>query len=136
FIKSVKIKRLFFSLDQCSPQDFDCIDLATKDKLSIKFLKSFFVNLSVIQPHDDMKFLEEPISFLSKSEFKKFKKMAFESTPLIMNEEYRKSHVEDESIYYDVTVAKLSTSEIEKRIKNGEEPESNRVYKFKTSHNH
>lgn len=136
FIKSVKIKRLFFSLDQCSPQDLDCIDLATKDKLSIKFLKSFFVNLSVIQPHDDMTFLEEPISFLSKSEFKKFEKMAFESTPLIMNEEYRKSHIEDESIYYDVTVAKLSTSEIEKRIRNGEEPESNRVYKFKTSHNH
>src|SRR5690606_7337877 len=42
FIKSVKIKRIFFALDQCSPQDFDCIDLAKKDKLSIKFLKSFF----------------------------------------------------------------------------------------------
>lgn len=136
FIKSVKINRIFVSLDQCSPQDFDCIDRYKKDKLSIQLLKSFFVNLSVATIEDRTKLETDFVEFLSASDFKKYEKMASNENALILNEHYRKENPQDQSMYYDITVAKLFKEDIDARIKNKIEPPSNKVFKFKTATNH
>lgn len=134
-IKSVKAKRIFFSLEQCMPHDYDCIALEKKDKLSVKILDSLFLNLSAIQSHDDMAYLDEPIQFPSKREFKRYEKKAFSGVNLLLDEEYKRDNPTDDSIYHDVTVASLSTKEITKHMKQ-KTAEQDKIFRFKVSKNH
>lgn len=134
-IKSVKAKRIFFSLEQCSPHDYDCMHLDKKDKLTVKILDSLFLNLSAIQSHDDMSYIDEPIQFPSKKEFKQFEKKAMSGVNLLLDEDYKNENPMDESIYHDVTVASLSTKEITKHMKQ-KKNDQDKIFRFLVSRNH
>lgn len=107
YIKSVKVKKIFFAIEPCHPKDEECIVRNEKDPASLKFLDKFFVNLSIVRPEDDKAYLKEPLSFLSKTEFNQFADRAFTRVP------FRFEALEDEygeiidDAFYNVNIARF-----------------------------
>jgi hypothetical protein len=60
YVKEVRIKKLFFSLEDCDPTDLDCVKRQSTQPPSLNFLKSFFLNVSPLAVEED-NLLEEGI---------------------------------------------------------------------------
>jgi hypothetical protein len=60
YVKEVRIKKLFFSLEDCAPDDLDCVKQQASQPPSLNFLKSFFLNVSPLGINEE-NLLEEGV---------------------------------------------------------------------------
>ena len=79
YIKSVKVKRIFFALNNCSPDEVGCRRQETKREVTFKFLDQFFMNLSTVRPGEEDD-LDHQEFIIEKKDFKKASDLAFSST--------------------------------------------------------
>lgn len=71
YLKEVSVKKIFFALEPCDKKDLSCISRQNDKPSTFMFLDKFFVNLSIIENHDSLHFLQEPLQFLDKKQFNK-----------------------------------------------------------------
>lgn len=78
YIKSVRVKRIFFALNNCSPDDESCRKRERKREVTFKFLDQFFMNLSTVRPGEE-KDLDNQEFIIDKAAFNKASEKAFSS---------------------------------------------------------
>lgn len=79
-VKSIRVKRIFFALENCHEEDEQCILREKKRPVTFKFLDSFFMNVSVVMPGDDLDLDNQEIGVDPKV-WEQASEMAFASTP-------------------------------------------------------
>jgi hypothetical protein len=125
YIKSLKMKRLFFAIEPCDKEDFQC-QVRLKDKPStLFFLENFFLNISALQTHKDLEFLDQgdaEIKSLSQIEFNEALQKAESKQPVDFNN-YRDpiSGEIDDNVFYDLNVASFDNKNNKKKLLLGSE---------------
>jgi hypothetical protein len=130
-IKEIKIERVFFAIEDCLEEE-NC-RARNNIEPSFGFLDKFFVNLSVIQKTDDLSFVDEPLSFLSKKDYEVYTNKAFKRIPLPFEELYGVDARDRDRAFYDVTVAKFENSK--RRELRPKHKEMENIYYFKSKVN-
>jgi hypothetical protein len=110
FIKAVKVKKIFFAIEPCHPKDKECITRNEREPVTFRFLDKFFVNLSIVRPGDDKSYLEEPLTFLSKGDFKKFSRKAFDQIPFRFEQLANDDGEIIDDAFYDVNIARFENT--------------------------
>jgi hypothetical protein len=132
YIKEVKVKKIFFALDECEEHDLNCEVRAPDQPLTFNFIDKFFVNLSIIQPHDSLKFLDEPLQFLSKKEFNRYAASAFSENTIFKNQDLNKL---DAEAFYNVNIANMEMGKkVRKQNKNVRDNGRTFIYKVEPNH--
>ena len=113
YIKSVKIKKLFFAIEPCDPNDPTCKVADVESPSSLFFLEKFFLNISTIQKPEDLAFLDIPQpESLSPEKFKNYVDRAWGKQPTDFLDYLNKDTGEiDNNLFYDLNVAKLDNKE-------------------------
>ncbi|MEX0798141.1 MAG: hypothetical protein WD025_01775, partial [Bacteriovoracaceae bacterium] len=106
-IKSVKVKKIFFALENCPKNDEECRLRNEKDPVTFMLLDKFFLNLSVIQPHDDISFIDSQDPIISSKEFENASLKAFSSRPAPFDSLVNGDGEVSEKVFYDVNLAKF-----------------------------
>jgi len=109
YIKEVRVKKIFFALEPCTAEDKECQTREQDEPVSFMFLDKFFLNLSVIQPTDDISYITDPenesLKFQSKKQFKKAAKKAFTLAPTSFKDLRNTDGEILEEAFYDLNVA-------------------------------
>lgn len=124
YIKSLKMKKLFFAIEPCDIEDVEC-HIQREDKpSSLLFLKKFFLNISALQTSEDLAFLsdnydEAVIYPLKKEEFNEAVSKALGKQPTDFNDLEHRDPVSgkiDGGIFYDLNVAMLDGKKISNEL--------------------
>lgn len=78
YIKSVKVNKIFFALENCPENDVECVDREEKRPVTFKFLEQFFMNLSVV-PLGERLNLDGQEYFIEDDDYEDAEDRAFES---------------------------------------------------------
>ena len=115
YFKQVKVKKIFFALEECDKTDLECIQRQDSKPVTFDFIEKFFMNISVIQDHDPLDFIENPFTTPNKKQFNRFadrafgqRLMAFEN---VMNEKGQIS----KDAFYDLNIARMDNSSKKKK---------------------
>jgi hypothetical protein len=68
-VKSLKVKSVFFTLEDCPEDNKECITKNEKNPITFEFLDTFFLNASVLKESDDRKFMIEEKAIDKKGDF-------------------------------------------------------------------
>lgn len=119
YIKSVKIKKLFFAIEPCDPNDSTCKVADENSPSTLFFLEKFFLNISTIQNPEDLAFLDIPQpESLSSESFKEYVNKAWGKQPTDFMDYVSKETGEVKNeVFYDLNVAKLDNKENRKRLR-------------------
>ena len=115
YFKQVRIKKIFFALEECEKADAECIQRQENKPITFDFLEKFFMNLSVIQDHDPLDFIDDPFNSLSKSQFKRFETLAFGNRLESFEIKKDEKGLVEESAFYDLNIARMDNSSKKKR---------------------
>jgi len=89
YIKEVRIKKLFFSLEDCDIIDEDCVKRRTSRPPSLNFLRRFFLNVSPLQANE--------LHLLDEGEFKEWGKGDFNR---VANKVFNQGYFDNFNDYY------------------------------------
>lgn len=104
YVKEVRIKKLFFSLEDCDPLDEQCVKRYVSKPPSLNFLKSFFLNISPLK-QDEEKLMEEGVfKEVHRRKFKRIYSKAFHQKYFNNFADYFNSVLDYRSNYdYDIS---------------------------------
>jgi hypothetical protein len=121
YIKSLKMKKLFFAIEPCDKEDTEC-QVKLKGKPStLFFLEKFFLNISALQTPRDLEFLDLPqpvIGSIGQSDFNAAVKKANGKQPVNFSDHIDPASGKvDGNVFYDLNVATFDNAKNRKKLK-------------------
>lgn len=128
YVKEVRIKKLFFSLEDCDVTDETCVKRRSSRPPSLNFLKTFFLNISPLKPEEENLLEEGEFKEWSKRDFNRKKDQIFFQPYSDTFDEYfteflkrkRLSHTDQHNyvltdMFEDINVARLRNNKARQR---------------------
>lgn len=121
FFTNVKVSKIFFALEECEKENEDCLKRQEDKPLTFDFIDKFFLNVSTIQDHDSLDFIEKPLAKLSKKKFNKHADRAFGQQVKEIKEVKDLDGDVSDNLFYNINIARLdnSTKKRKKRRRRG-----------------
>jgi len=127
YVKEVRVKKLFFSLEDCDPLDEECVKKSASKPPSLNFLKSFFLNISPLKEDEEILLTEGVFKEWNRGKFNKVHAKAFEQEYFDnffeyytnLQEKFDRSHIHrtvqddqdlKDSMFENLNVARLSNT--------------------------
>lgn len=146
YVKEVRIKKLFFSLEDCAPDNLECVKRQSSQPPSLNFLKSFFFNISPLDISEENLLEEGIFKEWSSGDFNKEYNKAFEQEYFESFEDYFQSVQEmfhasnrrnrsveaptKSDLFMDLNVARIRNSKKLRRNNNNTRDEG-RIFLFR-----
>lgn len=115
YLKEVRIKKIFFALEECDKDDLACIQRQEHKPITFDFIEKFFLNISVIQDHDPLDFIDNPFTTPNKKQFKRFSNSAFGERIVSFDKAKDEKGMIKEEAFYDLNIARMDNTQKKKK---------------------